>query len=507
VNLTVSTSSRLRNYFLAVLACALTTLLTLPLLGRVDLANIVLLFVLAVVLVATLLGRGPAILASFLAVACFDFFFVPPRFYFTVAHFQYLIIFAVMLAVSLIISHLTNAYREKAIEAERRSAEAAMLRELAENMIGALALDAVVEHLQAIAQRYLHAETALLLSSIPSSDRELTGIGLPINKVEYLIARNVFVSGKPIEASTEPHSGKTITVFPLEGTARRRGVILFRFGLGDAISNNAALLSAIAAVITAAIERIDSVEVAHTTTLEMQSERLRNAILASLSHDLRTPLTVLYGLADSLAQREELAAENRATALHLRDQCFRLTRMVDNLLDLARIRSGRIKLRRDWQSIPEIVGAAVHSLRPWLDSRRLKFSWPESLPLVKFDAVLIERVLCNLLENAVKYSPETSPIVVGASISNDRHWFQIWIDNEGEGFPADRIAQLFNMFERGTSESVVSGVGIGLAVSRAIVEAHGGRIFAMNRVQDGARVMFELPFDTPPELPEESSGS
>lgn len=502
VTLITRQTASARSYVLTVLACALTTALALPLLDRVDQANIVLLFVMLVVLVATYGGRGPAVLASFLAVACFDFFFVPPRFSFTVAHAQYLITFAVMLAVSLIISQLTNAYREKAMEAECRASASALLYELAEALSGAPTLEIVAERLATLVHRHLDAEAILLLPLTAGGHERLAVPGHAVNFVEQAAAHGVYVSGKPVETNGDLHDGVLTALFPLEGATRRRGVLALHFPQIGHPHVDAALLSAMAAVVATAVERIHFVDVAHATTLDMQTERLRSAILSALSHDLRTPLTVLYGLADSLAQRPDLAADDQATALMLRDQSHRLSRMVDNLLDLARLRSGRIELRRDWQAIPELVGAAAQSLRPWLDSQRLQFAWPHDLPLVELDAVLMERVLCNLLENAAKYSPANSPISLAARVSDDARWLQVWIDNSGAGFPAERIARLFEIFERGSSESPVSGVGIGLAVCRAIIEAHGGRIEATNRSGGGARVLIELPLAATPDIPE-----
>lgn len=491
------------KYALAVGLCGLTTLLALPLLGRVDLANIVLIFVLAVLLAATLLGRGPAVLASFLAVACFDFFFVPPRFSFTVAHVQYLITFAVMLAVSLVISHLTNAYRDKAAEAERRAAESALLHELASALSGALSLDDVAERLVDVLQRRLAAAATLF---VPDADERLIVVrreGQHRDLVEVVTAQGVYASGQPTHANAELHDGVSTVLRPLDGSTRRRGVLALHFR-HDLAPDDEALAAAIAAVVATAIERIHFVDVAQAGMLEIQTERLRSSILSAISHDLRTPLTVLYGMADSLAQSGGLSAEQQASALSLRDQSYRLHRLVDNLLDMARLKSGRIELKRDWQSIPELVGASVLALAPWLDAHRLRFDWPAELPLVELDAVLMERVFCNLLENAVKYSPPASLLRCAAAVVAGAGAPQLLvsIDNDGAGFPAERGDQVFELFARGATESTVPGVGVGLAVCRAIVEAHGGRIAASNR-PGGAVVRLWLPLGVNPPLPAE----
>lgn len=489
-------------YLLTTFACVATTVLTLPLLHVVDLANIVLLFVLSVVLIATLLGRRPAVLASLLAVALFDFFFVPPRFSFTVEQAQYLITFVVMLVVSLIISHLTDAYRREASEAERRAAESAMLHELAESLSGAPTLDDVVERLVALVRRYRQAEVTLYVAdeAAPGALQPRPAAG---SSAEAAAAAALFAGGVlPVEMGSAPPVAAW-QLQPLVGATRWRGVLAVRPADGAPALPDA-LRAALAAVVTTAIERIHFVEVAHATTLDMQAERLRSAILSSLSHDLRTPLTVLYGLADSLARRDGLSPDDLATAGLLRDQCRRLNGMVDNLLDLARLRSGKVELRRDWQSLADIVGASVQAMQPWLDSRRIRMHGVAEAPLIEFDPVLMERVFCNLLENATKYAPPDSPIEIHVATVDDAkvapHAVRITIRDAGPGFPATRADRLFEIFERADSESAIPGVGVGLAVCRAIVEAHGGRIAATNAPEGGACVSIELPLGEPPDI-------
>jgi len=483
------------RYLLAVLVCALTTVVSWPLPGHLDRANIVLLFTLAVVAIATWLGRGPAVLASFLAVACFDFFFVPPRFSMTVADLQYLITFGVMLVVTLLITHLTDAYRQKAREAEQRAAEAAFLHEMARELGGALTVEQVATRLAALCRRHLDISAWLFVPTpderLQAIDNGITALGPDICR----LAQGVYRDGQAGRVDASP-AGVSL-LLPLDGATRRRGVVAL--GLSRPQARREALWVALAAVVATAVERIHFVDVAQSTTLDMQTERLRSSILAAIAHDLRTPLTVLYGLADALASAGNLEEEQQITAVTLRDHSHRMHRTVDNLLDMARLRSGHLELRRDWQSIVDLVGASVQALSPWLEAERLAFHWPPDLPLVKVDAVLMQRVFCNLLENAAKYSPAGTSIVVGASVDDDQAHVRIWFDNTGDGFPADDAGRVFELFERGARTATTAGMGVGLAVCRAIVEAHGGRIEALNRV-DGARVQIELALTPAPAI-------
>lgn len=490
-----------RRYLAASGVCTLAVTATLPLHGVIELANIVLVFVLAVAVIAALWGRGPAVFASFLSVACFNFFFVPPRFSFSVDDAEYLLTFVVMLGVSLLISHLSNAYRDKAAEAERRASEARLLQELAQSLSAALSQEQVAELAYGFMQDRLGVESTLFVAG---SDEHLRALGKPAaNLVEQAAVQGVYAQGAATGAVADLHPDANTLLLPINGATRRRGVLAVYVGSGDE-RPEPALLSAIAVLLATAVERIHFVEVAQASELETQSVRLRSSILAAISHDIRTPLTVLYGLADSLAASGTLPPAEGETAVALREQSYRLHRMVDNLLDMARLKSGRVELRRDWQSIPEIVAASVQSLAPVLASHKLVLDWPEDMPLLKLDALLMERVFCNLLENAAKYSPPDSVIRLGAEKAGDR--LLVHVRNDGAGFPPERLVSVFELFERGEAESVVPGVGLGLSICRTIVEAHGGRITAAN-TKAGAEIRLSLPCEPMPVLPQESEVS
>jgi two-component system, OmpR family, sensor histidine kinase KdpD len=490
----------LKAYLAASGVCGLTVLLSLPLREIIDLANIILLFVLAVAAIAVVWGRGPAVLASFLSVACFNFFFVAPRFSFSVDDVQYLLTFGVMLAVSLTISYLSNAYRNKAQEAERRAGESALLHELAGDLSAALTLEQLLQLTVTFLQRRLNAGAALFIAGEGKQLQPLEAENSHSSLVEQMAAQGVYTSGASVGPLADLRDGVETMLFPLNGATRRRGVLAIHID-PEADLPDAGLLASVAALVATAVERIHYVEVANASELETQSVRLRNSILAAISHDIRTPLTVLYGLADSLAVTEELPDASRETAVALRTQSYRLHRMVDNLLDMARLKSGRVELRLDWQAIPEIVAASVQSLGPALAQHRLQLDWPIDLPLLKLDALLMERVFSNLLENAAKYSPSGSSISLGAESANGK--LSVRIENQGPGFHAGRLAHVFDLFERGEAETAVPGVGLGLSICRTIVEAHGGHIEAFN-VPGGAQVRITLPCTQMPEPPTES---
>lgn len=481
--------TELRRYGLAVGACGLTAALVFTFQPALDLPNTVMLFLLAVVLVAVLAGRGAAMLASVLGVVLFDFLFVPPRFSLEVSHARHLITFAVMLVVSLVVGQLTAGLRAQATEAARRERLARALYDLARELAGAMSVPQVTDAVERFLRVRGDARGRLVLPADQGPTPPFQGDEGLVVPDEVL--QQAMASGAPTRLPRP--DGYCCEVLPLSGTTRNRGVLLVRHRADD--TGTAPLLEALAALVVTAVERLHFVEVAQAAQLEAVSERLRSTLLSALSHDVRTPLTALYGLADAMLTGP-LPEEARVSAVAIRDQAFRLNGMVGNLLDMARLRSGRVELRREWQPVEEVVGASLKLLESVLAGRSLQLSGLGVQPLLEIDAVLMERVFCNLLENAAKYSPADSPIVLSAQDAGEAIEFRV--TSGGEGFPPDRLEQVFGLFERGQPEVPIAGMGLGLAICRTIVEAHGGRIRAFNPVQGGGCVAFTLPKGNPP---------
>jgi len=261
-------------------------------------------------------------------------------------------------------------------------------------------------------------------------------------------------------------------------------------------------LDTFAALTAIALERVHYVEVAQQALIHMESERLRNSLLSALSHDLRTPLAAVVGLAESLAlAKPSLPAEQMESAHAIADEARRMGALVNNLLDMARIESGEVKLRLQWHPFEEVVGSALEAARPALADHRIELRLARDLPLVEFDATLIERVLYNLIENACKYTPSGTIVTLAAEVSAGN--LVVSVSDTGPGISKGQEESIFEKFTRGTRESSTPGVGLGLAISRAIIEAHHGRISAQNDPNGGARFTFTLPLGTPPETPEE----
>ena len=493
------------RYLWAALVCFATALLATPLLPHFDLANIVLLFLLAVVLVAMRWGRGPAVLAAFVSVALFDFFFVPPRFTFNVSDVQYLLTFAVMLIVALVIGQMTAGLRYQARVASYREERARALYEFARDMSSLLLTEDVVAAATRSIGGTFQAQVAILVPDAQDHlHRPADAAGSP--PVDAGAAQWAYDKAQPAGAGTDTLAGSECLYLPLRAPMRTRGVLAIRPANPRQllVPEQRRHLDTFAALTAIALERVHYVEIAQQALLHMESERLRNSLLSALSHDLRTPLAALVGLAESLAMtRPELSVPQAEAARAIADEARRMSALVGNLLEMARIESGEVRLRRQWHAIEEVVGSALKAARSALAGHAVDVRVPADLPLVEFDAVLIERVLCNLLENAGKYTPAGTPVSVRAETAGGE--LVVSVRDRGPGVPAGQDEAIFEKFTRGTRESATPGVGLGLAIGRAIVHAHGGTIRARNEDDGGACFTFTLPLGTPPSSPDEGA--
>jgi two-component system sensor histidine kinase KdpD len=496
-------------YAFSVAVCAAVTAATAPLYNRLELTNIVMLFLLAVVGIALRWGRGPAVLGAFVSVAAFDFFYVPPRFTFAVSDAQYLVTFAVMLFVALVVGQLMAGLKYQAEVSTQRETRARALYEMSRELSGAL----LTEQIADIASRFIASEfdarAALFVAGL--EERLHTpimsgnaGDALPI---DTSIAQWTYDRGEPAGFGTDTLPGSPVLYLPLRAPMRLRGVLAVQPTQPDRllVPEQRRLLDTCASLVAIALERVHYVDVAQTTTVQMESERLRNSLLSAISHDLRTPLASLMAMADSMSLTQPSPSGAQAKiAQAMRDAARRMSLLVSNLLDMARLESGAVRLNRQWQPLEEVVGSALRGFSEALAGRPVQVSLPDDLPLVHIDAVLIERVLANLLENAVKYTPAGSAIDIDARAASEA--IELWVDDHGPGLPKGREEELFKKFERGQKESATPGVGLGLAICRAIAQAHGGSITGGNRPatagdSGGARFTLRLPRGEPPQVP------
>ena len=494
--------SAAQGYALAGTAVVVATIVAWAMFRFVEPANLVMTYLLAVVGVATRAGRGPSAFASVLSVATYDFFFVPPYFTFAVAEKHYVFTCTVMLVVALVISGLTDRIRRQADAAHHREqrtvALSAMSRELAEAGSVADLVDIATWHVGAV----FGAEVIVVL---PGSEGHLAVTGSSDARIAddtLELCRDVFARGRPAGLGTSTSGDRRATYLPLVGHRGPLGVIVVRPHLRDAFVAPEAgrQLETFVNQTALALERVRAAAEAQDARVRAETERLRSSLLTSVSHDLRTPLATITGAATAILDSGgRVDARTQVELLEsIRDEADRLNRIVQNLLEMTRLESGTLQLRREWHPLEEVIGAALSQQAKRLGPRRVTINVPSDLPLVAIDDVLIEQLLVNLLDNAVKYTaPDTAIRVIATATDTS---VTVELADGGRGLPHGEEDRVFEKFYRADGNGR-RGAGLGLAICRSIVEAHGGRIWAQNLPEGGVAFLFTLPLTGTPPAP------
>jgi two-component system sensor histidine kinase KdpD len=466
--------------------------------GRLEATNLVMVYLLIVVIAAVYLGRGPAILTSILGVLAFDFFFVLPYFTFAVSDTQYIITFIALFLVGMVISQLTVRAREQAEAAQQREAETAELYDLSRDLAAAAELDVILHILIRHCEQTFEREIVVLLPETNRLTPRLASSGLDLSEEEMAVADWVYRRGEAAGRHTNTLPAAQLRYLPLKTAQGVVGVLgVGKPGAAEHDLNPAQrrLMEAFANQAAQAIERVKFAEEARQIKLLQAAEKLQNALLNSISHDLRTPLVSITGALTSLdEQSDSLDEENRKSLIvTAREEADRLNRLVGNLLSMTRIESGAIKLHCDPGDIQDVIGTALEQLGTRVAEHEIKVNVSDDFPLVPMDFTLIVQVVVNLLENAVKYSPRGSLIEVSAILLDDK--IRLEIADRGVGIPPEDLTRVFDKFYRVQRPENVSGTGLGLSISKGIVEAHHGNIYARARAGGGTIVSAELPLN------------
>jgi two-component system sensor histidine kinase KdpD len=505
-------SSRWTAYAKALAVVAAATIVCSFMTRRFESTNIVMVYLLGTVLVASRFGRGPSLMAAILSVSLFDFLFVPPKYSFAVSDTQYVITFAVMLTTAFLISHLTARGKRQASVARQRERRAAELYALSRELARRRSIDEIARFLVRHVLASIEGEAAVLL---PDADGKIqdpehfcdrgevraasTANRYPVPGNDLGIAQWAYDHRKKAGLNTDTLASASAMYLPLNALKRNIGVLGIRptdprqlqipeqMGLAEALINQAAV----------AMERVQLAEAAQESDLKVESERLRNVLLSAISHDFRTPLATIIGSASTLRDSEAELGDARRHALldTLLHEAERMNRLVGNLLDLTRFSEGHIELRRDWVAIDELVGAVLARLSRVLESHPVSLHLPPDPPLLRGDEVMLEQVLSNLLENAARHTPPGTAVEISADVAGDA--LEVAVRDHGPGFPAGEETRVFEKFHQARPESAQSGFGLGLAICKAIVEAHGGTIRATNAPGGGAEFRFTLPMPAP----------
>jgi two-component system sensor histidine kinase KdpD len=460
------------------------------------LTDVVMVYLLGVVIVAMRFGYAPSLLTAAASVAAFDFFFVAPYFSFAVADKRFVVTFAIMFFVAFVISNRTERIRRIASDARERETRTAILYAMSRELAVAPSTDEITR----VAHRHLHdvfhSDVWLLLPD----ESGLLGRGSAIDSPTTIgpdvaeAAKQAFAAGAGAGAARQTLAEGRVVA--LQASTGAVGVLVARPTSAAYFASpaHAELLDTFASQIALALERARLGEDAQRAQLEVQNERLRNALLSSVSHDLRTPLAVIKGAVTALIDGgPTLTPARRAEYLAtISDEASRMNRLVRNLLNMTSLEAGALRVRnKEWQPLEEVIGVALNRLDESLEDRPVHVNIAADAALVPFDATLVEQVLVNLVENAVKYTPPSSPISIGAR--RVAHEVEVAVTDAGPGVPAGEEEWIFEKFHRATRTG--PGMGIGLTICRGIVTAHGGRIWYERGDGGGASFRFVLPLD------------
>jgi two-component system sensor histidine kinase KdpD len=493
------------EYEMALLYFVLATALAFLMFPYFELPNLIMVYLVGVMVTAIYCGRGPAILISLLSVLAFDFCFVPPRFTFAVEENHYFITFGVMFLVALVISHLTTVIRRQAEAARLQERQTAAAYDLSRQLAGTRDIKQILQVAVENIAEILGCQVVALLPDekgrVHVAAGDIASVFYKDILKEMSVAQGTYETGQMAGWGTQNSPNSEILYVPLQATSATLGVLAlrprdpespqwllpeqFRLRFLESLAKQVAL--------ALGVERLEKAALA--AQVAMETERLRSSLLSSITHDFQTPLAAIMGSASSLLTlQSRLEAEPAREMLqNIYDEAERLSRLVNNLLNIAMLESGSLKLHKELQPLEEVVGAALNRLEKKLADRPVQTSLPADLPMIPLDSALAEQIFINLLENALKYTPPGSPLTIAAM-----QWGQevvVEVSDSGPGFPPEDLQMIFEMFERGSRDIGQKGYGLGLSICRAIVQAHGGRIGAENRPGGGATVRFNLPLE------------
>ncbi len=498
-----------RGYAMGLSSVALVTVVIGALQPPWHIANVSMLYLVGVLATATVAGSGPAILASLAAFLAFNWFFVEPIHTLTVAEPSEWLVLILFLLTSAITGQLAGAQRSRAIESAAREREATLLYSVAHLLVGpdlvpalrgvadqlreALRLRAVVIELLTDAgeQRVTSGDADMVRRSVGSIR---TWMAAPAGRGSPRSHRWIRV----VPPTGGVADDDRVHVVPLRTEDRRIGALAIVRGDAAVESANDRLLTAVAAQIANAVERARLRERATQTEVLQRTDALKTALLNAVSHDLRTPLASIIASAGSLRQRdvEWTDAERESFAADIEDEATRLSRIVTNLLDLSRVESGALRPDRGWYDIGALVDDVVGRLRPLAAAHELRVSVPDDLPPVPLDYVEIDEVISNLLENALRHTPAGTHVDIVAHVADGDAVVEV--SDNGPGIAVEALPHLFDPFVRlSVAPGAKGGIGLGLAVARGLVEAHGGHITAHRRGGGGTMFRFTLPLEAP----------
>lgn len=486
-----------KDYLQSVILLVLATFIGELLRSFVVPSNIVMLYLLAVVIASGRWGYGPAILTSFLSVFVFNFFFIPHQYTFLVTDAQDVLTFIGLFVVGVTIADLTHRVQQQMLAAQQREAQTAELYALSRDLVATIDEDTILQAVLKHIEETFDAESAIFLCDDGVLGIRAQSTDFVLDATQIGLAQWAFSQNLHAGCGTDHDHHQDVMCIPLSTIHEKVGVLLLKLDRDLASQTGYRhLLHAFANQTALAIEAAHLAIAAQQTQLLKDREQMQTILLNSISHDLRTPLVSIAGALSTLRDKSldipESAQDDMLDGAW--EEVQRLNRTVSNLLDMTRLQSGAMSLKRDWFHVHDLIASARSQLGERLKQRDLIVDVPSDLPLVEVDLTLIVQVIVNLLDNAIKYSDKNTSIEIHA-FQQEKHII-IDICDQGNGIPEENLPYIFQKFYRAHRDGGAAGTGLGLSICEGIITMHEGTISAQNRADGGSRFRITLPMTT-----------
>ncbi len=491
--------SGIQQYLIATGVVLAVSLALYPMRSALGYQTISLILLLTVVLLPLKLGAGPVLLAAALSATVWDFFFIPPQFTFAIGHPQDVLMFGLYFGVATVTGVLTARIRARERAVRAREQHASALYGLTKDLSVARSQDDVVRAAVENIRKYFEAEAVVLLSQ---ADGDIFTEAHPastfaIDKRDFGVAAWVYWNEKNAGRFTDTLPSARATYYPLSGPRYPLGVVGVQVPKDERLTiDQEALLGNFLRQISSAIEREQLHDLTRKTLVVAESERLYKTLFDSLSHEFRTPVATILGTTDQLQQEPQFSVGPHAEIVKdMHDAADRLNHLVQNLLDMTRLESGLLKIKRDWCDVSDLIGTAVRKVEDLLQNYKVTIDVSESMPLIQADQGLLEQALVNILHNATVHAIGATDIAIAAHI--EQNDCIISVSDNGQGIPPEDVEKVFGKFYR-SQGTRSGGTGLGLSIARGIVVAHEGTISCANRLGGGAQFILRLPLGSPP---------
>ena len=494
-------------YFYSLMMVAITTFCAYYISDYLEIFDTALIYIIPVLLSAIWWGRWPSYLTALVGVLFFDLLFIEPLFTLKVTDLRYVWSFFIFLIISFLIGGRTEKLRTEMRQARQQEKSTRAVYQFSREIVAISDMNAISHSLAKYSGETIERKTIIALpdekgglnniikfDSFIELSKQLSA--KDIKEAEVAVMAWVYKNNHEAGRSTETLPGGKYLYIPISIKEKVYGVFGICLAEKKLTPSERRMVDAWVRLAAIAMERASLTQQAYKANLLIEADKLRGALFNSISHELKTPLSAILGSVSTLLEADTLYSkeDRRELLANIKDSSLRMERLITNLLDTARLESGMIQLKYDWCDIEDLIGTTIRHSGESLN-KNIQVDLPDNLPLIRADFVLLEQVLINLIDNAIKYSNNQVEITIRVRRKVDE--IEISIMDRGEGIPEENLNKVFDKFYRVKKLKKISGTGLGLSICKGIVEAHKGRIYAENRTGGGAVISFVLPIEEP----------